>query len=303
MSEVPNFEGIIPAIVTPFTADGTAVNDDVLRQVVRFQLDAGVGGLIPCGSTGEFFSLTHDERKHVVETVVAETNGAVPVLPHTGALTTKETVELSRHAEQAGAAAVMVIPPFYEPNTFPELLAHYRAISDAISIPIVYYHMPSASGHPLSREQFEQLAEIENVRFTKDSSAEPLPFAEISLEMAGRLTPINGEDKLVFAAFAEGARATVWGSATFFPGLAVELYDTLVVKQSLGDARAVWRRIWSVLQALRGVSYQSAVKAGCELVGLPVGSPRLPIAPAPKEYYSQLAAVLRAAGVEVVTEA
>lgn len=292
-------EGILPAIVTPFTSDGEAVNDDALRSLVRFELGAGVSGLIPCGSTGEFMSLSHDERKHVVEVVIDTVGGAVPVIPHTGAMTTKEVIQLSQHAERAGAAAVLVIPPYYEPIAWGELLAHYRALSDAIGIPIVYYHMPNATGQRLTREQFEQLAEIENVRFTKDSGADAAQLGEIFQEMSGRLTALNGEDKLTLFGLTSGGRGSVWGSATFFPALAVELYDAVITKESLSEAQAVWRRIWPIMSALGDVSYQSAVKAGCELVGIPVGPPRLPIAPAPKEYYAKLAAVLRSSGVTV----
>jgi dihydrodipicolinate synthase/N-acetylneuraminate lyase len=124
-------------------------------------------------------------------------------------------------------------------------------------------------------------------------------LGEIFQEMSGRLTALNGEDKLTLFGLTSGGRGSVWGSATFFPALAVELYDAVITKESLSEAQAVWRRIWPIMSALGDVSYQSAVKAGCELVGIPVGPPRLPIAPAPKEYYAKLAAVLRSSGVTV----
>ncbi|MEU9888698.1 dihydrodipicolinate synthase family protein [Sphaerisporangium sp. NPDC051011] len=297
MPDVLTLEGIIPAIATPFTEGGAAVDDDALRRLVQFEIESKVGGMIPCGSTGEFMHMTHEERKHVVEVVIDETAGRVPVIPHTAALTTKEAIELSKHAQDAGASAVMLIPPFYEPNIWPDLLGHYQAVSDAIEIPIMYYHMPHASGQHLTREQFEQLAEIENVRFIKDSSGDVLLFDELVQYSSDKVIPVNGEDKLTLHALAQGGRASVWGSATFFPGLAVELWDAVVTKQSLDLANDVWRRIWPIMTVIGETSYQAAVKAGCELVGVPVGDPRLPINRAPKEFYDKLADVLRESGV------
>lgn len=290
-------EGLFPAIVTPFTSDGEAVDADVLRQVVNFQIDAGVGGVIACGSTGEFMNMTKDERKQVAEVSVDAAAGRVPVVVHTAALTTKEAVDLSGHAERAGAAAVMVIPPYYEPITWTELLAHFRAISDAISIPIMYYHMPSATGMELTMGQFEELAAIENIRYTKDSSGNAVQILELFEEMPDKLTVFNGEDKLTMFALAHGSRGSVWGAATFFPGLAVELFDAIVKRESLPEARDVWSRIWPIMATMGEIGYQSAVKAGCELVGLPVGVPRLPLLPAPAEFSTKLADVLRASGV------
>lgn len=299
VGDVITLQGIIPAIATPFQPDGS-LDEEALRRLVRFEIEAGVGGLIPTGSTGEFFSLTHEERKRVVEVVSSEADGAVPVIPHTGALTTRETVELSQHAEQNGASALMVIPPYYEPLAWDELLAHYQAVSDAVSIPIIYYHMPAATGLEVTPEQFDELAQIENIRYTKDSTGNAVELLGLFKALKGKLSVLNGEDKLTFLAFASGAKGGVWGSATFFPSLAVELYDALVTNQDLVKARGVWDRIWTILDTLGEASYQGAVKAGLDIVGVPVGQTRLPIKPASKEYYTKLRGVLRDAGVDVV---
>lgn len=297
MSDNFELDGIVTAIVTPFTADLSAVDERALRAVTRFQLDAGVGGIIPAGSTGEFSSLTNAERKRVTEVVVEEVGGAVPVIPHTGAITTAETIDLSLAAQGAGADAVMVMPPYYEPHTWLEVLGHYQALSDAIDIPIMYYHMPAASHHEPTLEQFAQLADIENVRFVKDSSGNAVQAGEIQFLLGDRITHVNGEDKLTMQAFAAGGRASVWGSATFYPSLAVELYTATAVRKDLDEANAVWRRIWPIMVAIGDISYQSAVKAGLELVGVPAGVPRLPMAPAPRAYTEKLASILRDSGV------
>ena len=148
---MPDFHGVLPALITPFTEDGADVDADALAAIVDRLVGAGVGGLVPGGSTGEFTTLSDAERREVTEVTVEAAAGRVPVVAGTGALSTHETVELSVHAERAGATAVMVVPPFYEALSWRELLAHYTAVAEAISIPIMYYNLPSASGVTLDR--------------------------------------------------------------------------------------------------------------------------------------------------------
>jgi dihydrodipicolinate synthase/N-acetylneuraminate lyase len=151
------FHGVLPALITPFTEDGGAIDTAALAANVERLVGAGVGGLVPGGSTGEFTTLTNAERRELVEATVEAAAGRVPVAAGTGALSTRETVELSVHAEAAGAAAVMVVPPFYEAPSWRELLAHYAAVADAIDIPIMYYNLPSATGVTLTAAQFRAL--------------------------------------------------------------------------------------------------------------------------------------------------
>src|ERR687895_1273037 len=152
-----DFHGVLPALITPFSEDGDAIDTRSLATIVDRLIDAGVTGLVPGGSTGEFTALTHSERRELLEATVEAAGGRVPVVAGTGALTTRETVELSVHAQQAGAAAVMIVPPFYDALSWPELLAHYMAVADRISIPIMYYNLPAATGVRLDAEQFREL--------------------------------------------------------------------------------------------------------------------------------------------------
>src|ERR687897_417952 len=151
------FHGVLPALITPFTDDGGAIDTGALAAIVDRLIDAGATGLVPGGSTGEFTPLSHAERRELIETTVETAADRVPVVAGTGALSTRETVELSVHAEQAGAAAGMIVPPFYDPLPWRELLAHYTAVADAIGIPIMYYNLPGASGVTLSAEQLRAL--------------------------------------------------------------------------------------------------------------------------------------------------
>ena len=292
MSNAQQLQGILPALVTPFTDDGS-IDEAALRSLVSRLVAAGVGGLVPCGSTGEFATLSSQERKRVTEVVAEAAAGAVPVVPQTGALTTNEAVELSKHAEGVGAAAVMVVPPFYEPPAWADLLRHYETVAHAIAIPIMVYNIP-ASGTRMTVENIDDLASIPGVEYMKDSSADAVLLTRLLQEYGDRLGIFNGADTLSFCALAAGA---VWGAANFIPELTVELYRHLVVEKDLDAARAVWDKIWPICHILESTNYASAVKTACELAGIPAGPTRLPVRLLDDETRKQLAAALANAGV------
>src|SRR3954466_11637768 len=151
------FEGVMPALITPFSAAGSSVDEAALRRLVDYCIDGGVSGLVPGGSTGEVTSLKAAARRHVTEIVVSAAAGRVPTIAGTGAMSTAETIELSVHAERAGAAAVMVVPPFYDAPGWPELKAHFAAVADALSIRVMYYNIPSVSGVTVTAAQLREL--------------------------------------------------------------------------------------------------------------------------------------------------
>src|SRR5919206_46022 len=264
------FHGVLPALVTPFTPDGEAIDTGALAGFVERLVGAGVGGLVPGGSTGEFTTLSNAERRALVEVTVEAAAGRVPVVAGTGALSTRETVELSVHAEAAGAAAVMIVPPFYDALSWRELLAHYRAVADAIGIPIMYYNLPSASGVTLTAAQLGELP----VTCLKDTGGDAVAATEL-IHTDGP-TLLNGWDTLTFAALAAGVRAVVWGAASILPEQCVELHRLLIDDIDLPAARELWARLWPLCHFLEGQSYAAAVKAACAPAGrtrsAPVGS-------------------------------
>lgn len=265
------FHGVLPALITPFTDDGAAIDTDALAAIVERLIGAGVGGLVPGGSTGEFTTLTHAERRRLTEVTLAVAAGRVPVVAGTGALSTRETVELSAHAEQAGAAAVMVVPPFYDALSWAELLAHYTAVADAIDIPIMFYNLPSASGQRLSAQQLRELP----VTCLKDTGGDAVAATELIQTDGPEL--LNGWDTLTFAALAAGVRAVVWGTASILPRECVELHRLLIDDGDLPAARELWARLWPLCHFLEGRSYPAAVKAACGLVGDITGPVRAPL--------------------------
>jgi dihydrodipicolinate synthase/N-acetylneuraminate lyase len=195
----------------------------------------------------------------------------VPVVAGTGALSTSETVELSRHAQQAGATAVMIVPPFYDALSWRELLAHYTAVASAIDIPIMYYNLPGASGQHLSAEQLRELP----ITCLKDTGGDAVAATEL-IQTDGP-TLLNGWDTLTFAALAAGVRAVVWGTASILPEECVELHRLLIDDIDLPAARALWARLWPLCHFLEGQSYSAAVKAACRLMGDTTGPVRAPL--------------------------
>jgi 4-hydroxy-tetrahydrodipicolinate synthase len=283
------FHGVLPALITPFTEHGDAIDTGALAANVERLVSAGVGGLVPGGSTGEFTTLSHAERRELVEATVEAAAGRVPVVAGTGALSTRETVELSVHAEQAGAAAVMIVPPFYDALSWRELRAHYEAVASAIGIPIMYYNLPSASGVTLTAEQLRELP----ISSLKDTGGDAVLATE--LIQTGGPTLLNGWDTLTFAALAAGARAVVWGVASILPAQCVELHRLLIDDIDLPAARELWARLWPVCQFLEGQSYPAAVKAACRLVGDTTGPVRAPLLELEEPAARELTALLERA--------
>ena len=280
------FHGVLPALITPFTDDGSAIDTAALAALVDRVINAGVGGLVPGGSTGEFTTLTNGERRLLVEVTVEAAAGRVAVVAGTGALSTRETVELSVHAEQAGAAAVMVVPPFYDALSWRELVAHYTAVAEAIDVPIMYYNLPSATGVKLTAAQLSELP----ISSLKDTGGDFAAATEL-IQTDGP-TLLNGWDTLTFAALAAGVSAVVWGTASIIPEQCVELHRLLIDDLDLSAARELWSRLWPLCQFLEAQSYPAAVKAGCRLMGDTTGPVRAPLLALEDSATSELAALV-----------
>ena len=295
MPDPVDFHGVLPALITPFTEDGSALDTEALAAHVERLVGGGVAGLVPGGSTGEFTTLAHAERRELVETTVAAAAGRVPVVAGTGALSTRETVEPSVHAEQTGAAAVMVVPPFYDPLGWRELLAHYAAVADRISIPIMYYNLPSATGVTLDADQLRELRRVAGVTSLKDTGGDATAATELVQAGEDAPTLLNGWDTLTFAALAAGVRAVVWGTASILPEQCVELHRLLIDEIDLPAARELWARLWPLCAFLEGQSYPAAVKTACRLVGDATGPVRAPLLELEDEAQRELAALVQAA--------
>ena len=296
---IEQFTGILGAVVTPLSADGSAIDEAGIRRQTDHILGNGIHGLVPGGSTGEFTTLTIAERKRSAELYIAAAAGRGPVVVGTAALSTSDTVDLSKHANEAGAAAVMVAPPFYDTPSWDELLAYFGAVSDAIDIPIMYYNIPANTGVDLAPEQFAELARKTRVTCFKDTGGDAVKFTTILQRHADDIQAINGYDTLSFYGLAAGAKASVWGTASVVPRLCADLYEALAVRADLEQGRAVWAKIFPICEFLESHNYSSAIKAGLDLIGNGAGPTRRPVTPLAPQHVEQFKQILAASGVEL----
>ena len=271
------FEGVFAAMVTPMTAD-QEVDYQTLPSFVDYLIDAGVGGIIPLGSTGEYYALTGQEREAVVQATLDAVAGRVPVLVGTNAGSTRRVIEYSQQAQSQGAAGLLLAAPYYSLPTAGELFEHFRAIDAVVDIPIMLYNYPARTGVDMTPDLVERLAGLDRVQYIKDSSGDVTRVSEIIRRCGESITVFCGCDTLALESFLMGAAGWVGGVVNVLPAEHAELYDLAVRKKDLFAARDLYYRLLPVLAMMEGAGkYTQLVKAGCELKGHPVGPPRQPL--------------------------
>ncbi len=270
-----DFCGTYTIMVTPFDADG-AVDVPTLERYVDWQIESGIHGLIPLGSTGEFMSMSDDEIALVSKTVIERAAGRVPVLIGTTAEDTRAAVRLSRRAETQGADGVMVLPPFYCTPSDDELYLHYKTISDAIGIPIMVYNNPAVANVDLKPPLVVRLSQIDNCRYIKESTLEVTRVRDIMRLSDGRMAVFGGI--MGFESYVEGAVGWAAVPSNGAPAAMARLYD-LVRAGQLAEARALAFKHFPMIDFVAGQSYVAGTKAMLAAMGLPVGAPRPPRLP------------------------
>ncbi|KAJ5655320.1 hypothetical protein N7507_007270 [Penicillium longicatenatum] len=294
-----DLHGIMVALITPFTDDQTKIDEARFRAHIEHLIKAGVHGLVPGGSTGEFTVMTTAERKQLTELCVKFAAGRVPVVTGTGSTSSAEAIELSKHAGEAGAAAVMVVPPFYDPLNLEQLHELFQEIHNESKLPIMFYNIPSASGLKLTPSELAGLSKV-GVKYMKDTSGDAPALTELLVGYSDKITAFNGWDSLTFFGLASGAPGGVWGAANFIPELAVELYEAVSVRGDLKRGRELWAKAWPICKFLESQNYASAVKTGVELIGQPTGGLRKPFALLKPELRAELKQLIENAGVKTI---
>ena len=221
MEKRAKFHGSIPALVTPFK-DGK-IDETAFRALVDWQITAGSNGLVPVGTTGESPTLSHEEHRRVVDICIDEARGRVPVIAGAGSNNTSEAVDLARHAEQAGADAVLVVTPYYNKPTQEGLYHHYRAINDAIGIPIIIYNIPPRSVIDMSVDTMKRLYELKNIVGVKDATGDVGRISKQRMAMGPGFIQLSGEDMTALACVAAGGHGCISVTANAAPALCAEL--------------------------------------------------------------------------------
>jgi len=286
------FHGVFTALVTPMKANGD-VDFNALARQVGTQVDSGIHGLVPLGSTGEFYALSAQERRAVLKAVLEAAGGRVPVVAGVNAGSTRDVVAFSREAEELGCAGVMLAPPYYSLPRLDELRAHIKAVNDAIGIPIILYNYPGRTGVDMTPEFIEKLADLPRVRYVKESTGEIGRISTLLRRCGDRLGIFCGGDTVAFESLALGAIGWVGGVANVVPCSHIELYRLMVEKRDFAAARKLYFQMLPLLSLMEnGGKYTQWVKAACGLMGRPVGAPRSPLRAATAAELRQLKTAL-----------
>lgn len=290
-----SFKGVFSAVATPFKAD-ESIDDARLKSLVETTIEGGIHGLVPNGSTGEFQTQTLEERRHVVEVVIEQAAGRTPVVPHVGALRTTDAVDLAKHAEQSGAAGVMAIAPFYEPLEVDEIKSYYRTIADAISIPVMIYNLPVASGVHLTAADLGSIAALSsNIQYVKDTTGDWGQATQLIHDYADVITTFVGQDTFFLANFVEGGAGTIVGATNFIAPELVSIYNK-IQSGDIAKAKQEYEVVFPILQFLTQGGYVAGVKGALDLLGISAGPSRAPIEAFSKDRRTELEGILKRAG-------
>jgi 4-hydroxy-tetrahydrodipicolinate synthase len=290
-------EGVYPALITPFTkADGVDVKG--LRRLVEFTIAGGVTGIVPCGTTGESATLSHDEHKKVIEVVVDAST--VPVIAGTGSNNTQEAVELTKHAADTGAAACLLITPYYNKPNAKGLKEHFKKIGAAVDIPLILYNIPSRTGQNISAEtQIELAAEIPNLRAAKEASGDLKQIGTI-IQMANdrRLdyAIMAGDDFLTLPIMSLGGKGVISVAANIAPKEVCAMVAAMA-RNEVQKAQEINIRLYPLFDSMFLETNPIPVKKAAELMGLPAGNVRLPLAPLSEGNVEKLRKVLKGLGM------
>ena len=288
------FHGAMVAIVTPFSQG--RVDEAALRELVEFQIAGGTDVIVPCGTTGESATLSHDEHNQVVDIVVDAVAGRVPVIAGAGSNNTAEAIHLTRHAREAGADGVLLITPYYNKPSQEGLYQHFKAIAESVEIPMLLYNVPGRTSVDLLPATVGRLSELPNIVGIKEATGSIQRASEV-LEMSRpEFALLSGDDFTFFAQMCVGGKGVISVSANIAPELVAGICDAFAA----GDwpaAAALNRKLQKLARAMFYETNPVPVKTALALMGKVTEELRLPLAPLSPENRERLAVVLKEFGL------
>lgn len=275
-------KGIIAPLLTPMNADET-INEKELRNQVSHKIEKGIHGVFPLGTNGEAYALSLEEKIRVIEVVVDEVKGRVPVYAGTGCISTKDTIELSKKAKEIGADVLSIVTPWYAAASQDEIYSHFKEVAEAVDLPIVLYNIPARTGKTITPETVEKLSKIPNIVGVKDSSGDfenMLKYIE-KTRYRKDFAVLSGNDSLILWCLLAGGRGGIAGCANVFPSTMASIYDTFVAGD-LEKAREIQDSIRSFRDCFKFGNPNTIVKTAVSLLGFPVGKCRKPFCQVPE---------------------
>jgi 4-hydroxy-tetrahydrodipicolinate synthase len=290
-------EGVYTALITPFTNDNE-VDEAGLRRLVEFAVKGGVSGLVPCGTTGESATLSHDEHKRVIDVVIDAST--VPVIAGTGSNNTEEAVEFTKHAEDAGAAGCLLITPYYNKPNVRGLKEHIAKIGGAVDIPLILYNIPSRTGQNISAEtQIELAAEVPNLKGAKEASGDLKQVGTI-IQMAADqgldFAVMAGDDFLTLPIMSLGGKGVISVTSNIVPKDMCAMVAAMS-KNEVEKAQEINIKLYPLFDSMFLETNPIPVKKAAELMGLPAGNVRLPLGALSEANVEKLRAVLKGLGM------
>ncbi|MHA1264614.1 MAG: 4-hydroxy-tetrahydrodipicolinate synthase [Candidatus Helarchaeota archaeon] len=259
-------EGSFVALITPMKKDGT-IDEEAVRQFVDFQIEQGTHGLVPCGTTGESATMSHEEHRRMIDIVIDQANGRIPVVAGTGSNSTREAVELTKYAENAGADGALIITPYYNKPTQRGLLHHYTILTKETNIPIVLYNVPSRTGRNMEAATTLELAKQENIVAIKEASGNLGQIMEILAGAPAGFTVVSGDDSLTYSICALGGKGVISVAANVAPKLMADFMNH-ILKGQWEQARTAHFQLLPLFRVLFVETNPGPCKKAAELMKL-----------------------------------
>jgi len=288
------FSGAFTAIVTPFK-DGR-VDESALKGLIRFGIDGGVSGLVPCGTTGESPTLSHEEHNRVVEITVNEVAGQVKVIAGTGSNSTEEAISLTKHAKAVGADGALLVSPYYNKPTQEGLYQHFKTVAEAVDFPIVLYNIQGRTAVNIENATVQRLSRVPNIVGVKEASGSILQMSEVIRLCGPEFDVLSGDDQMTFPLMALGGKGVISVVTNIVPDRMSKLVDAML-NGDLAKARSMHFDIYELCQAMFIETNPIPVKAALGLMGKITPEFRLPLCAPSEANMTKLRTVLEKYGI------
>lgn len=289
------FRGLYTALVTPFTQGGTGIDYDAYGRLVKRQIDAGVAGIVPCGTTGESPTLSHDEHSELIRRTVKLVAGKIQVVAGTGSNSTSEAIELTREACKDGVDAVMVVNPYYNKPTQEGLFQHFQAVAGASSVPVMLYNIKGRTAVNVEPETFVRMASIPNLKAVKEASGDLGQMARIIHLCKDRFDILSGDDNLTPAVMAVGGLGVVSVASNVYPRKLARMVD-LYNRGDFKKGNEIFYQLLEFMQAIFWETNPIPVKSAVAMLGLCNPDIRLPMTLLPADKKAMLSRVMEQTG-------
>jgi 4-hydroxy-tetrahydrodipicolinate synthase len=287
-------KGAITAIVTPFK--NGQLDEEAYRELIEFQIKGGIHGIVPCGTTGESATLSHAEHKRVVETCIDQVKKRVPVIAGSGSNNTAESIDLTKHAQNAGADYALMITPYYNKPTQEGLFQHYKTVASQTKIPIVVYNVPSRTSLNLLPETMARLAEIPNIVAIKEATGDLKQCAKVIQLCGDKITVLSGDDFTVLPLLCVGGQGVISVVSNVAPADMAGMCNAFF-QGDLAGARKLHYKMWPLMEAMFYETNPTPAKTALKMMGKITGEVRQPLCPLASQNEEKLRQVMQKYGL------